>query len=660
MFLQRCYAISRSAVVLLYFVGTTSLLFAQDGIRTLDRNLEPVVIRGFTFPEFIGTAINDQENDLFLYAYRASTQSWQQISFQFDEVGEKVNDSGVTETSFFFPDDGLLDENDELVFMAKDAGDQTNTWIDDANSKSFSRFELRVTDPLDATKQGWVYLYKSTTLTLDPNLTDYVDYFPSMTTNVGEDTVRSKFYEMAHYTNGFPKDLIIPQSAGGSGEDILDIIKFRSDAKLVISVKINEENIMFLESESDSVRAKDGLVRVIKELEATLRIDLGILGSLNLAFSTPPAFYFPYSASIDIAIPELQGASVSNGRISVDLNANATNMIFTSANNPAPGFTIDGIPESSGPVRTIDDQLPNNNWIQIVGTQGTIVHLFPLADTVGGARELYYADDASDVGGDTGDKMSFGDSGILITNGITPPFTLKYKGYFLASSQPSDIGAQVANFERNPLQVVAISQSEPVPVELASFTGTVENNDVHLVWVTATETNNFGFDVERRSQSIGEWTKIAFLKGRGTTAVPAHYEYFDRNLRPGSYDYRLKQIDVGGAFDYSGVVTAVVGVPQAFALHQNYPNPFNPSTEIQYQIATRPDQNGVKKQTTLKIYNLLGEEVQTLVDKEQAPGFYTVRWDGTDRNGRHVTSGVYLYRLQSGAFVATKKMILVQ
>ncbi|MFQ5865574.1 MAG: FlgD immunoglobulin-like domain containing protein, partial [bacterium] len=180
------------------------------------------------------------------------------------------------------------------------------------------------------------------------------------------------------------------------------------------------------------------------------------------------------------------------------------------------------------------------------------------------------------------------------------------------------------------------------------------------VWLTATETNNFGFDVERRIQGANEWTKIAFLAGRGTITIPVRYDYFDRNLQAGTYEYRLRQVDTDGSFEYHGVVIAVVGLPQTFALHQNFPNPFNPSTEIQYELPSRVGESTGKMNTTLKIYNLLGQEVRTLLDEQQAPGYYRAIWNGRDNLGQRVTSGVYIYRLQAGDFVDVKKMVLVQ
>ena len=94
-------------------------------------------------------------------------------------------------------------------------------------------------------------------------------------------------------------------------------------------------------------------------------------------------------------------------------------------------------------------------------------------------------------------------------------------------------------------------------------------------------------------------------------------------------------------------------VPKAFALSQNYPNPFNPETIIRYEL---PNKTNVK----LRVFNLLGEEIITLVDNEQNSGYYFVHWNGSDQNGRLLGSGLYLYRLEAGDFVAVKKVTILK
>ena len=646
---SRLYSFATGLIVLFLVAPAVSQL------KTLDRNLEPVVISGAAFPEFVGAAIAPEASEVFLYAYRGNSQAWEQIPFQFDEKNSagKYFNPNVDEVAG-------LDDNDELVFMAKDAGDRNLvSWIDDLDSRGFVRYEIKLNDPLTG-KAAWVYLYRSRSLTFSPNLIDYIQYFKSTTSSRGADKISSLFYELINAPNGFPWDLIIPVSAGGNGLDLMDKLKFRARATLGLTVNIDEDDIQFQTSKSDSVRFKEGRIRVIRELDATLKVDVPFpFPDQEINFGTPPAFYYPFSVDIDLEIPDLRDASISSGRMSFDLDARASNpkMKFVSANNPEPGFVVDGVANES-PNRTVDNLLPGGNWVYVNGSQGTLVHRFPLQPNVGGKRELYFKDNNANDSGDTGDKRSYGDVGIDITNNISPPFTLSYQGYFLGKEYTSEIGNQIALYDQNPLQLDFAPQDfGAVPVELVAFNATVNQQDVHLDWLTATETNNFGFHIERRLQD-GDWEKLAFLAGKGTTTEPSRYEFVDRNLQAATYDYRLKQIDTDGAFEYSGIVTATIGLPTTFMLAQNFPNPFNPTTEIQYQLAV--SENLGETRTLLKIYNILGKEVRTLVDEEQAPGFYRVSWDGRDDFGQRPASGIYIYRLQSGKFVATRKMALLQ
>ena len=200
-----------------------------------------------------------------------------------------------------------------------------------------------------------------------------------------------------------------------------------------------------------------------------------------------------------------------------------------------------------------------------------------------------------------------------------------------------------------------IGGTNPFPVELISFTASVRNNSVLLIWETATEVNNYGFEVERSANSEN-WTKIGFLNGHGNSNSPKEYSFEDAKLINNSYQYRLKQIDNDGTFTYSNIVSVVVDqMPGGFALHQNYPNPFNPSTKISWL-------SPVSSWNTLKVYDILGNEVATLVNEFREAGYYEIEFSGSQ-----LTSGVYIYKIQiypanGGAegFSETKKMIFTK
>jgi hypothetical protein len=186
-----------------------------------------------------------------------------------------------------------------------------------------------------------------------------------------------------------------------------------------------------------------------------------------------------------------------------------------------------------------------------------------------------------------------------------------------------------------------------VPVELISFSAESKGVDVELIWRTATETNNQRFQIERMSDG-GSFEQVGYVAGFGTTTEPKSYSFIDSELEAGSYTYRLKQIDFDGTFTYSEEVNVEVEIPLVYSLEQNYPNPFNPSTTIKYSIS----EDGFVK---LVVYNLLGEEVTTLVNNEQKAGRYEVAFDAS-----RFASGVYLYRLESNNFISIKKMILIK
>ncbi|MCB0729305.1 MAG: T9SS type A sorting domain-containing protein, partial [Ignavibacteriae bacterium] len=160
-----------------------------------------------------------------------------------------------------------------------------------------------------------------------------------------------------------------------------------------------------------------------------------------------------------------------------------------------------------------------------------------------------------------------------------------------------------------------------LPVELSSFTSSVNYRDVTLNWSTASELNNSGFEIERsdiRSQTSNVWTKVGNVNGNGTSSSVINYSYTDRGLATGSYSYRLKQIDFNGNFEYFNLNNEVnIGTPSTYALSQNYPNPFNPATTINFDLPT--DGN-----VSLKLYDMSGKEVATLVNEVRSAGYYSV------------------------------------
>ena len=188
----------------------------------------------------------------------------------------------------------------------------------------------------------------------------------------------------------------------------------------------------------------------------------------------------------------------------------------------------------------------------------------------------------------------------------------------------------------------------PLPVELAYFTAKTISNHIELIWKTETEVSNYGFDIEK-SHNKHNWQTIGFVEGHGNTNSPKDYSYIDNDIfGANEYQYRLKQIDNDGSFEYSDIVSINTGFADNYFLSQNYPNPFNPETRIEFNI---PE----KQKVRLSVYNLLGELVSELVNEEKDAGNYTIEFDASDLPG-----GIYFYTIQTGEYTATRKMSLIK
>ena len=192
------------------------------------------------------------------------------------------------------------------------------------------------------------------------------------------------------------------------------------------------------------------------------------------------------------------------------------------------------------------------------------------------------------------------------------------------------------------------SSSQPLPVELASFSSVINGRNVTLNWTTASESNNAGFDIERSSVN-GQWSKIGYVSGNGTTTSGNSYSFNDRNIASGKYNYRLKQNDFNGNFEYFNLNSdVIIGTPDRFSLSQNYPNPFNPSTIINYDLP-------FDSKVSIKIFDMSGREVASLVNEFKTAGYYSANF-----NASSLSSGVYFYTINADNFTATKKMLLVK
>ena len=214
-----------------------------------------------------------------------------------------------------------------------------------------------------------------------------------------------------------------------------------------------------------------------------------------------------------------------------------------------------------------------------------------------------------------------------------------------ASSNPRSM---TATFPTIAGTVTATDNNNSLPVELTSFSAILTDKAVLLNWITATEVNNYGFDVERMRDGE-DWKALGFVEGNGNSNSPKEYSFVDNTVsNAGTYYYRLKQIDNDGTYEFSKAIEVNFGSPINFELNQNYPNPFNPTTTISFNL---PQSGNV----TLKVFNSIGEEVVTLTDGYIDAGVYTFNF-----NADGLPSGMYIYQLNTPEKTQVRKMILMK
>ena len=248
--------------------------------------------------------------------------------------------------------------------------------------------------------------------------------------------------------------------------------------------------------------------------------------------------------------------------------------------------------------------------------------------------------------------------------GITDPETVKVyrrstpnSGSFSAlltavieGGTPGDISDDILFVNTDAFSEFALaSDTNPLPAELTSFQGQIKDGNIRLVWRTASESRNAGFEVERRRRD-GAWQQLGFVEGNGTTANPQTYSFHDSNL---PYDascvvYRLRQVDTDGAYEYSPEVEILVGAPAKYALHTPFPNPTRGVATLRYELPVESD-------VRVEVFNVVGQQVITLVDERKSAGRYAVNVDA-----KQLTSGTYFIRMRSAGRGWTRKISVVQ
>ena len=251
------------------------------------------------------------------------------------------------------------------------------------------------------------------------------------------------------------------------------------------------------------------------------------------------------------------------------------------------------------------------------------------------------------------------DSRITIQSGAS--ITLGTDAYLCADEIIVNLGGSFTCQSPDDVCVTPAGDGDiTLPVEFASFTANAGYGQVALHWVTESEVDNLGFHVYRALSEDGEYERLTaeLIQGAGNTSTQQTYSFTDSRLTTGmTYWYKLEDVAFDGTRTMHGpisvtpqaedVVEAKV-LPTEFGLSQNVPNPFNPQTTIAYHL---PEASEVR----LTVYNAAGQIVQVLVDAHREAGTYTATWDA-----RGLGSGIYLYRLEAGTFIQTRKMVKIE
>ncbi len=403
------------------------------------RNMEVVITNGNKLPNFINNAT--PVHDIFVYAYDADSDSWHQIPWQIDELNEN-------RVGYYFGDkNGIYESNEELLFIAQDAGDlaPSASWIDDEDSKNYPRYEFMVYDDLDQTYVNYVYVYRSATLQPDPTLPSYMSYTVSKS---GNDVINAVSYLEGH-TAGKPTAWQIPVSAGGSNINILNGQKARVNANVPIvgEIKITEEDLKY---NYDNIEYLAGPIRVIREV--TFKLKKSILGytlELDLTFKK---YYYPYYIEAFAPAKTLSSDwGIKLIRLSYDLSTSADGMTFY---NPFNKLLIDGIKD------VVDRSLlfaPEYNWFMATGDQGTYINIFRI-DKIDVEQILYYWDSQKDdtYDGTYNSKLdykSYGDTGVLLRGSkMEGKLGLPMRMLFLGANQDSLVGPALVDNVVNPLK----------------------------------------------------------------------------------------------------------------------------------------------------------------------------------------------------------------
>jgi subtilisin-like proprotein convertase family protein len=462
-------------------------------------------------------------------------------------------------------------------------------------------------------------------------------------------------------------------------------------------VEANECNDIFITIKNNGGAAATGISATLAETGGNPEVDVtvptqsypavpaGSSGTNTAAFklNTTSAFACGATISLTLTLTYAGGSDVVTLAIPTTGPIGAPLQFDNNTSTPIPDLTTVNIPFGvSGFTGTVADVnlslYLTHTWdadltISLIGPDATTVIL----SSANGSSGDNYGSACSPQSS----RTTFDDAASTLISAGAPPYVGSFKPQAALSAFNGKSGAavngtwtlrivdgatsDVGNFSCaslfiSPTGTCAQGSGEcaPLPIQLASFGGRIVNgNQVQLDWVTLSEINNYGFEVEKSNAVPGPFAVIpgSFTPGYGTTNEPRNYSYVDTNPGSARVFYRLKQIDLDGSIQYSDPISVDVlsgveekNLPTEFSLSQNYPNPFNPSTLIQYGLP-------VATHVRLEVFNVLGQRVATLVNGREEAGIHFARFEDS-----MLPSGVYIYAIEAGNFRASRKFILLR
>jgi len=340
--------------------------------------------------------------------------------------------------------------------------------------------------------------------------------------------------------------------------------------------------------------------------------------------------------------------STSNGIINAVVRNNTiyNNKINPNTQTSGSGININGSPFNQP---LIKNNRIYNNWWGITIQNGTTVQAGPQPN-IGNIENSDTTDDGQNIIYNNAQSSNVYD---LYNNCNNDIFAQNNDwGVYDSVSIEQNIYHKIDNPQHGLVKFVPFSLQ--IPVEFVSFSYVLSGNNVELNWITASEKNNSGFEIQRFFKGV--WETIGFVTGNGTTSQISEYRFIDVNLSDGKYYYRLKQIDFDGKFKFSKQIEIDIINTDDFILYQNYPNPFNSSTRIRYSI---PGKVKTIQNVSIIVYDMLGNEIASLVKEEKPAGSYEVEFNLISDN-QNLASGIYLCRFETETNSKTIKMLYLK